>query len=165
MLNARQITDQYAQARARGEGFSVVPLEVWHLSALRLQPTQRYVAPMMTSEYGAALIAAGPAFAGVLGGQTVLAAAGLIMQHSGRAQAWALLSEDSGPQFVSIFRAVERFLELQTIRRIDTWAFSEFAPAHRWLRMLGFRPEGRMRCYCEDGSDAELYARITETRN
>ncbi len=150
-------TDQYAK------GFEVVPLEDWHLAELRLQATQRYVAPMMTAEYGAALRKAGPAFAGIRDGK-VLAAAGLIMLHAERASAWALLAEDSGKQFVAIFRAIRRFLDSQSIRRVDTWAFSEFEPARRWLRMLGFSPEGRMRSYCEDGSDAELYARITETR-
>ena len=129
------------------------------LLAMRLQVSQAYFGPSVTEAYAREICAAGPAFAGVHGGR-VLGAAGLLPQWDGRAIAWALLSESAGSQMLAITRAVKRFLAMQVYRRIDTWAEVDFAPAHRWLELLGFEREARVRAYTPQGADAYLYARI-----
>lgn len=137
----------------------VKPLTANVLLEIQLQASQAYFGPSVTEAYARELCAAGPAFAAVHDGR-VLGAAGLLPQWEGRAIAWALLSDAAGPHMLAITRAVKRFLAMQGYGRVETWAEVHFEPAHRWLKMLGFEFEARVRAYTPQGGDACLYGRI-----
>lgn len=138
----------------------IVPFDPVHLQTLNIQAAQAWLSEeMLKPEYAALVASAGVAFSGV-DGDTLVGCAGLMSFHKDRAVAWALLSQQSGPHFVKIFRAMQRYLEVCDIRRIEAQVDSTFAAGHRLVKMLGFSHEGRMRAYFPDGRDADLYARI-----
>jgi hypothetical protein len=138
---------------------NVEPLRAEHLEALVLQPSQAAWRDGMTSDQFRALVATDSAWA-VLDGDQVLMCAGVIEVAPGRGEAWALLSGRSGPAMVALTRAVRRYMEAAPFRRIEAVAAVNFAPGRRWAKMLGFRFEGLMTSYLDDGSDAERWARV-----
>jgi hypothetical protein len=126
----------------------------------RLQAAQVHPAlsAMLTIEYGADLVAAGPSWT-AFGPDGPVAAAGLAPQWDDHAKAWAMLADDAAQHLVAITRAIRRFLDGRPERRIDTAVRTDFAAGHRWARMLGFEREGTMRCWM-GGQDHDLYARV-----
>jgi hypothetical protein len=71
---------------------------------------------------------------------------------TGRAGAWAVLSDDAGRHMVRITRAVKRGLELHSAERIETTVQAGFEAGMRWAKALGFEEEGLRRRY-HDGHD------------
>lgn len=139
---------------------NVVPLAPQHLAALELQAAQAVLAPLLAAPgYAETLIAAGPAFAGLVDGR-VVGCAGVVRLSSHRGHAWALLGRVPPKRFAAVHKAIARFLDRQALRRLETAVDSDFAAGHRWAGMLGFVREGRMRAYGLDGRDADLYARV-----
>jgi RimJ/RimL family protein N-acetyltransferase len=61
---------------------------------------------------------------------------------------------------VIIDRVARRMLRNCPRRRIQATTDPEFGPGQRWLLMLGFVQEGRLRAYTPDGRDQLMYARI-----
>lgn len=138
----------------------IEPYKAEHLRSLQLQPAQARFLPFMGDDaYCRALGEAGPAFAAVKDGVTI-AVGGCVEQSPGRAVAWALLAKTDGASFIKVHRGVLRWLELAPWRRIEAVVESDFALGHRWIKMLGFHHEGRMRGYTPEGGDCDLYARV-----
>ena len=138
----------------------IEPFKPEHLAALLLQPSQALFQPMLASkDYGKMLYDAGPAYAVILD-DNVVACLGIIPQWEGRAIAWGLVGTEAGKAFVSLHKAVKRFLDLQDYHRIETAVSTDFEQGHRWAQLLGFENEGTMRAYTPDGRDCDLYARI-----
>jgi hypothetical protein len=138
----------------------IEPYRPEHMESLRIQPAQARFVPLMADRgYCEALAHAGPAFAAVQDGATI-AIGGCVEQSPGRAIAWALLAKTDGVAFIKVHRAVTRWLEIAPWRRIEAAVESDFAAGHRWIKMLGFTHEGRMRGYTPEGGDCDLYARV-----
>lgn len=137
----------------------VVPFEPEHLDEIMLQPSQADVFSYFDATYGRALKATGPCFTGVKDGR-ILGCAGVVKQWENRAVAWSLLAGDIGNDFISIHKAVSRFLDMCEFNRVEAYVDADFEQGHRWIRMLGFTPEGRMRQFNPNGSDAVMYARL-----
>ncbi len=138
----------------------IVEFESWHLEYLQLQEAQSYMISYFTPEYGSLLEKAGPSFTALHQG-TPKAAAGIVICHPHRALAWALLSAMGPRHFLPVHRAVQAFLDRQTIRRIEANVDVRFQQGHRWIRALGFELEAaRMRAYSPEGRDYALYSRI-----
>lgn len=137
----------------------IVSFKPEHLESLVLQDAQSWMQPMLDADYGTALSNAGLGFTLEHDG-TVIACAGIVNMWENRAQAWALMSADSGRHFVRIFRAMSSFLDLQDTRRIEATVDANFVQGHRMIRMLGFQLEGLMRAYLPDGRDVCLYGRV-----
>lgn len=74
--------------------------------------------------------------------------------------AWALVSQDAGVHFAAIHRAVRRFLDVSEFRRIEAHVDVDFPQGARWMKMLGFEFEARMRGFRPDGADMLLFARV-----
>jgi hypothetical protein len=140
---------------------NVEPLKAEHLATLVLQPSQAAWRDSMTPDQFRALAATDAAWA-VLDNGHVMMCAGVIETGVGRGEAWALLSDDSGRAMTALTRAVRRYMESAPFRRIEAVVAVNFAPGHRWAKMLGFRFEGLMTAYLDDGSDAERWARVTD---
>jgi len=62
---------------------------------------------------------------------------------------------------VPITRAARRFYEVCPLRRIEAEVACEHEQGRRWVEMLGFEREGRMRSYWA-GKDFDLYARVRD---
>lgn len=125
-----------------------------------LQPSQRYSGDLAdVSQDLTPLSDAGLAWT-VEAGNEVICCAGLLPQWSGRAVAWALVSQDAGAHFAAIHRAVKRFLDVSEFRRIEAHVDVDFPQGARWMKMLGFEFEARMRGFRPDGADMLLFARV-----
>ena len=108
----------------------------------------------------------GPAFTGENGSGPMICA-GVLPVWDGRWYAWAAISEKvRRKEMLWIHRNVHSFLEnLQSYeprkyRRVETTARSDQPNAQRWLELLGFQREGRLRCYDASGLDHIQYARF-----
>lgn len=102
----------------------------------------------------------GPAFSAFAEGR-VIGCAGLVEITKYRAYTWALMSkQDFAQRFVSIHRAVKRFLDEQTYKRIDAQVAFHDKDGHRWMRLLGFEREMFCRAWAmPDGSAVSEYVR------
>lgn len=119
-------------------------------------------AELMPNWYGmlAEMIRFQAPIAVVLRGQ-VIAIAGLTLIWRDRAAAWVCLSADFPKgAWVAATRAARRALDNAPVRRIEADVADGFAPAGRWVQMLGFQYEGRMAAYWSDGSDYHRWARV-----
>lgn len=126
---------------------------------LLLQPSQDYMYPMLDELNIQPLAEAGNAWVGEDNGE-ILAIAGILPKWENRATAWALVSNMAGRRFLHIHRAVESFLDNCRFRRVEATVDIGFRPGHRWMKMLGFKPEGYLEAYRPDGADQILYARV-----
>ena len=137
----------------------VVKFRPDHMARLRLQPSQEGFSQYLTDlEYGKALDNDWSFTA--MDGDLIIGCAGVVEVWEGRAVAWSLLSADSGRHFFGIHRAVDGFLKAAPWRRIEATVDVGFDAGGRWIRMLGFEHEGRLRGYTPDGRDQELFARV-----
>lgn len=132
-----------------------------HLQRIRLQSAQTYFGSEIAKPDYADMLMSGPLFT-ALEGDEVLACAGVAEVWTGRAVAWALISQDAGRHMFGVHRAVSGFLAQAPYRRIEAMVDAGFDAAHRWIRLLGFvceTPNG-MRGFNPDGRDSYLYSRV-----
>lgn len=137
----------------------VRPWEPDDLKRLVIQPSQAYMRSFYDQLDLAPLAENGWAWTGETD-EGVMAIAGLAPQWENRAIAWAMLSCSIGWDMVHVHRKVKEFLVKAPFRRIEATVDVGFKPGHRWMKMLGFEPEGVMRAYRPDGGDQVLYARV-----
>lgn len=135
----------------------VEPCALAHLRAIDLQPMQACWRDMVTDEECEALVRVG-SWAGIDAAGRVLAIAGLIDRGGGRAEGWSLLSAAAGAALPAITRALRRGIAASAYRRVEIVTADSFPAAGRWAAIMGFRHEGRMRAWCEDGTDAHRWA-------
>lgn len=108
----------------------------------------------------------GPAFTGSTR-SNIYVCAGILPIWKGRWYAWAAISDKAGRrEMLWIHRNVLDFLdnlqsyEPETYCRVETTARADQPNALRWLELLGFEREGRLRCYDASGLDHIQYSRI-----
>jgi hypothetical protein len=91
---------------------------------------------------------------------TILGVIGAEPMWSGRANTWTLLSKFCGKHFISIHKICAMIIDDLGYRRYEATVDIDFKAGHRWVKMLGFEPEGYMKAYRPDGEDMILYARV-----
>ncbi len=108
----------------------------------------------------------GPAWTGLSESAPIICC-GLLPVWNGRWVAWAAISTKvRRREMLWIHRNVHSFLdnlqscEPETHCRIETTARADQPNAQRWLELLGFEREGRLRCYDASGNDHIQYARF-----
>jgi len=127
---------------------------------IKLQPAQQYMHGWAMLEADLTdLSEAGLAWTAEHDGR-VLAIAGIAPQWENRALAWALISDEAGSHFKTIHRAVSRFLDVCEYRRVEANVDVGFEAGDRWMKLLGFEYEGRLKAFRPDGADMLMYARI-----
>jgi hypothetical protein len=136
----------------------VEPFAPAHLEGLVLQPHQAAWKAALTEEDRRRLTEAGRAWTGFTG-RTPVVCAGLLDLGGGRAEAWALLGRDAGRRMTAITRAVACGLRGAGFRYVQAHTAMDFAPARRWVELLGFDFAAVLPRYCDDGGDAELWTR------
>lgn len=133
------------------------------LKTLMLQPDQEWMRGMLDKpEYGIALSLAGPAFSAFDGDQ-LLGCGGVVEFGKHRAEVWALLSSGIGPHMKAVTRAVNGWLSISPYKRVEAHVEPNFKAGLRWIRLLGFRPEGVEKAYFfGDGRPALPFVRLKE---
>ncbi len=119
----------------------IVEYKPAHLHTLALQPHQQHLGVALRAHGWAEQVAdAGPCWTALVDGQPI-ACAGFQECWEGRAIAWAILGQSAGRHMAALTRAVRRALAAHPAERIEAQALLDFAPAARWARLLGFKPE------------------------
>lgn len=128
-----------------------------HLTRMRLQPHQ--AVSVTDTRYVELLAQSGECYT-VSVGETVLLCGGIAKGLWETGTLWAFVSADIGRHFLGIHRATARLLTLAGLPRIEASVEVGFSPGCRWLELLGFEEEGRMRRYGPNGADHFRYARV-----
>lgn len=131
---------------------NIIDFEPEHI--LHIKPQRAQVSAPLTLKY-AEQIASGPCFTGIHNGE-VVAIGGLIEVNQNRAFLHMIVAENMPHQWVKLYRAARRLIDVVDYLRIE--ALSGFDEADRWLEMLGFEYEGTLRGIMPDGSDAKSYS-------
>ena len=137
------------------------PCRQGHLAHIKPQPHDRALIPAyMSTGFARELEHSLSMTAWV--GSTPIGAAGVIGAHGNTAIAWTLLGADAGPYMRELTRQVRYVLDTSPFKRIEMRVRCDFAPGHRWAKLLGFgEPEAPlMRCSGVNGEDETLYARV-----
>lgn len=125
---------------------------------LRLQTTQQLLGQHASEALLADAIKNGIAMA-VVDGDRVLAIGGVYKLWEDRGSAWGLLSDDIGSAMPLIHKVVRRVLANSPLRRIEAQVAVEHEAGQRWVRLLGFKHEGRMTAFWQ-GQDYDLFSRV-----
>ena len=139
----------------------IIPFETDHLDQMAdFGNQENLIRPMIDQIHEARYEDRGPAFSACVDGR-VVGCAGLVEMTQYRAYTWAIISkQDFAQRFVSIHRAVKRFLDEQTYKRIDAQVAFDDTDGHRWMSLLGFRREVFCRSwFMPDGSAISEYVR------
>lgn len=95
----------------------------------------------------------------------ILFCTGLVPLGPHKAEAWTLFRPNSKKDFSKTFYAVRRLLMVAPFDRIEARIRCDNAPAHRWIKLLGFQLEAeRMRKSSIFGHDESLYSRVRDGR-
>ncbi len=99
----------------------------------------------------------------------IVGVGGMIILWKGVAEMWLMLTANCRKEgffgiiaFEAIKNKVDEMLEEHKIRRAQCTVRVDFPKARKMVVALGFTLEGLMKCYCPDGCDVWLYARITK---
>lgn len=135
----------------------VDPFHPHDLAAITVQAAQTEL-PADRIAHGMALAAAGPCFTiRAEGRDDPLFCGGAFEQHAELASLWAVVAADAGPFMRAITRRTRWFIAKLSQRRVDTNVVADFAAGRRWVGMLGFEPEARLRDFYANGDDAMIY--------
>lgn len=120
---------------------NIVRFEVAHLWQIRAQPAQAdEVARILSTDYGAYL-ASGTAYTAIHGDR-VIGIAGIVETSPGTGTLWGVVAADCRRQFLSMWLAVRRLLDVCRWTRIQTT--TTFDAGCRTLELLGFHSAGRL---------------------
>jgi hypothetical protein len=140
----------------------LVKLEQCHLDGIQLQPKQDK--RWFTGELGAMLLEQQFSFA-LVDDATTWAVGGAVETHDGVARMWVGIAEDAGTRLLMVIRWTQRAIESlfgNGFHRVEAHVKTDFAEAHRMVRLLGMEFEGIMRQYGPDREDYALYARVKD---
>lgn len=138
---------------------NVVKFEPRHIALVEAAGGRKLFGPLPFAPGAAELCAEHPAWSIFDNGQ-ILACGGIHLDHEQCGTVWSLLLPATGKRMRYVHRIATYALNTSALRRLQAHASPTFAPALRWLEMLGFDYEGRMRKFTPNGSDMLLFARI-----
>lgn len=139
----------------------LVTYEPWHARMIELQSAQEYMREYLTEEDLLARPLCGPCYT-VMDGPVVLCCSGVCNFWPGRGLIWSLISKHvDGPRLFGMHKMVSDFIQNHSPKRLEFVVDSDFAAAHRWAKMLGFKHEAHMPGWGYDGRDADQYVRFS----
>ncbi len=118
--------------------------------------------PAVTEHYKG-LKLTGWAYTALIDGK-ILGIGGAVVYWPGVAEGWYCLSEEANNHKVSLVHCIKKvaakaFGDLN-LHRLQTTIRLDFTQAKRLIEHAGFKYEGTMKKYTEDGKDAYLYALV-----
>jgi RimJ/RimL family protein N-acetyltransferase len=131
----------------------------YDLEALRVPVFTPRLGGATLTQHAMALKESGECFTATVNGQAI-ASIGLIQWWPGRRYVWAYLSDDFCAHALSLTRAIHRWLKYHGDGRIETAIDPRDPRAIRWAERFGFKCEGLMVKYLENGQDMYLYSRV-----
>ena len=140
----------------------VEPFKPFHMQLLiaqGVQPSQVQQVSHVPASYASFARPAGLAMT-VLDGERVVLCGGIVPTGPQHGLLWAVLSADAGRHMLWLHRATLRFLDIEPRRRIEATVEKGFPQGRRWLKLLGFKFEGRMPGYGDNGETHLRYARV-----
>lgn len=94
-------------------------------------------------------------------GARCLGAGGVFPVWAGRAEAWGVFSNQTGPAILPVARKIKYVLDTYPARRLEMTVKDANIQGHRLATLLGFTDVPyKLRAYHPDGSDMFLYERI-----
>lgn len=131
-----------------------------HLLRLDIQDAQAEEIVLAMSMPEKQLLANDTAFTGWDDG-VCLGMAGICEYWTGRAFAWALVSQHAGPRLKALTKRVRQALDEHPARRIEASVLWNFKAGHRWAKALGFELETLMMPhYDPHGRAMSMYVRL-----
>jgi hypothetical protein len=141
----------------------IVKLKAEHLDELLKRPGMEILAQYVSHDQAKELEKSEHAFSAINEEDKVVACAGIVQVWQGRGKAWAIIDRKSKQDFLSVHRAVKRFLSVAPHRRLEADVDCEYAEGHRWMKLLGFSMEAQeMKKFRPDGGSCSLYAKVRE---
>jgi hypothetical protein len=131
----------------------IVPFRPFHVDLIRaqgVQAAQLRAVSHVPASYASVEQPHGPAVS-AFDGDRVLLCGGIQTYGSGRGIVWAILGEVAGRHMTALHYAAKRFLTMDRYRRLECTVEEGFAAGCRWVELLGFRFEGKMPMYGDDG--------------
>ncbi len=123
-------------------------------------PQDKKIVPFLTMEHAEAIERSGEHYTVLDNGKAVVVG-GIITFWKDRGEAWLLLGKTKKENFISIFKAVDRFVKNCSLRRIEMVIDYDFKQGHRWAKLLGFKKEAEiLKHYRPDGGDVSLYSKV-----
>src|ERR1700722_10432109 len=122
---------------------NIIPFRPEHLTQINVQAQQRRTISYLTTEY-VQILAQGPAVTAVAEDR-IIGCAGVVVQFMGMGTFWGGIAQDAGPHMLLMHRAARRLLEMPQLRRFEATSECDFPEGCRWLALLGFECEGRMK--------------------
>lgn len=142
--------------------WAVLPYRPDDLRMLALQSSQAELSTFIGANGFAEQVgASGEAWTAFAEGRPI-ACCGFQYPWTGRAIAWAVLSHAAGPHMRRLTTACREAFDRCSAERIEATVVDGFVPGMRWVAMLGFEYEGKLRRYCR-GDDYLAYARLKTT--
>lgn len=136
----------------------LVPAQAEMANILRLQSVQQALGHHANVDVLRDAIKSGVAMA-VVDGPRILAIGGVSKIWEGRGNAWGLLEDDIAYAMPAIHRMVARVLTVSPFQRIEAQVAVGHEAGQRWVRLLGFEHEARMRAFF-NGQDYDLFSRV-----
>jgi RimJ/RimL family protein N-acetyltransferase len=140
----------------------IIEFQGHHLEELRDFAGQEWISTYLDRFSPAQYKDEGPCFSGAVSGE-IIGCAGVIAVNDYRAIAWAILASGATQHFTAVHRAVKRFLDETSFKRIEAYTDTEFPEAARWVKALGFTLEAEaLRYFQPDGRSASLWAKLKD---
>ena len=93
-------------------------------------------------------------------GDLIVGIVGMDRKWQGCGSLWAVFRPEAGAHMLGITRDCMKLMEEFSERRMEAHVLDGFMAGHKWMRILGFKPEGLMRKWSPFGEDCWLYARV-----
>ena len=93
-------------------------------------------------------------------GDRIIMCGGLLGIAPNMSILWALLSEEAGRHMLWLHRATVRFLDINPPKRIEASVEVGFPQGCRWLKLLGFKYEGKSPGFGLNGETHLRFGRV-----
>ena len=137
----------------------LVPFRPEHLAQIRL--TERDMDLMMGIN-PLPMLQAGPAFT-LLNEKSVLGIGGIAMLWRGVGEAWVIASPEVQQNPIIFHRTIKKMLHIisdnMKLHRVQAAVMESFERGHKWIKLFGFKEEGKMEGYGPNGENFIRYAR------
>lgn len=135
----------------------------YHLELLKIQgsqPSQTRTLSHVPAGCASVGTLPGPALT-ARAGDHILLCGGIMTMTKKLGLLWAVLSYRAGAQMLYLHRCTQRFIAMHPLQRLEATVEEGFDPGCRWLSLLGFEYEGKMRGYGDDGETHLRFAKVS----